>query len=376
MGDNGLNAAIKRKLNSFRLYTVSHPLLVSAYAKLRKALKEPAGKSLIFIYGPSGVGKTTLRIYTENKIIEELSVTLEENRGQIPVVSLELVAPSNGDFSWKDYYKRALYALEEPLVDYKYNHSENSKYFNKSDYSIIGSKPTANDFRLALEKALYYRCPIAVFLDEAQHLSKMSSGRRMQDQLDSIKSLANMSNTMHVLIGTYELLPLCNLSAQLSRRSYNIHFSRYTLNKEDITSFKSVIYSFQKNLPLLEEPNLVQHWDFIYERTLGCVGILKDWLTQALNDTLNEGEETIDISCLERNALSVKQCEKLLNEIVEGESEIREHEDAVKKLRYALGIEFDDNNNSKTSKKRNNKRVGQRRPTRDSINMDNQIETS
>ena len=55
----------------------------------------------------------------------------------------------------------------------------------------------------------------------------MTSGRRLLDQMDNLKSLANMTNTVHVLIGTYDLLGLMNSSAQLSRRSIEIHFPRY-----------------------------------------------------------------------------------------------------------------------------------------------------
>ena len=42
-----------------------------------------------------------------------------------------------------------------------------------------------------------------------------------------IKSTASRAQTVHVLIGTYELLAFRNLSGQLSRRSVDLHFSRY-----------------------------------------------------------------------------------------------------------------------------------------------------
>jgi hypothetical protein len=63
-----------------------------------------------------------------------------------------------------------------------------------------------------------------VFVDEAQHLARISSGRRLSDQLDVIKSIANRTQTVHVLFGTYELMAFRNLSAQLSRRSMDLHF--------------------------------------------------------------------------------------------------------------------------------------------------------
>jgi len=65
----------------------------------------------------------------------------------------------------------------------------------------------------------------------------------------------------YVLVGTYDLLVFRNLSAQLSRRSIDIHFSRYrATNEADLRAFKSVLWSFQRNVPLEEEADLLQHW--------------------------------------------------------------------------------------------------------------------
>jgi flagellar biosynthesis GTPase FlhF len=48
------------RLDYFKAYTVAHPALKQADQAVWNALREPAGASLIFIFGPTGVGKTTL----------------------------------------------------------------------------------------------------------------------------------------------------------------------------------------------------------------------------------------------------------------------------------------------------------------------------
>ena len=48
-----------------------HCNLKSAYNDVRRAIREPAGASVIFVIDPTGVGKTTLRLLTEKKLIEE-----------------------------------------------------------------------------------------------------------------------------------------------------------------------------------------------------------------------------------------------------------------------------------------------------------------
>lgn len=167
----------------------------------------------------------------------------------------------------------------------------------------------------------------------------MASGHKLQDQLDCLKSLANMTRILHGLMGTYELLSFRNLSAQLSRRSVDIHFRRYHADvQEDVQAFKSVVLTFQRHMPLEEPPDLVDCWEYCYERTLGCVGILKDWLTRALRDALEEGATTVTLKHLQQRAWSVAQCRRMLKEIQEGEKQLSETEDDCAQLRTTLGL--------------------------------------
>ena len=100
------------------------------------------------------------------------------------------------------------------------------------------------------------------------------------------------------LVGTYDLMVFRNLSAQLSRRSIDVHFSRYhATNEADVRALKSVLWSFQRNLPVEEEPDLLQHWKYCYERTIGCVGVLKDWLTRALLKPLSRARRPFLVYC-------------------------------------------------------------------------------
>ena len=73
--------------------------------------------------------------------------------------------------------------------------------------------------RLIFEQALKHRKPYAILIDEAEHIAKAARGSTLLDQLDHLKSLAIMSQVVHVLVGTYDLMVFRNLSAQLSRRS-------------------------------------------------------------------------------------------------------------------------------------------------------------
>lgn len=334
-----LKQPVSERLAYFENYTVAHPRLKEVYETLMRTIAEPAGASFIFVYGPSGIGKTTLRIRVEQKLTELALPKLESDRGHVPVVGVEAVAPESRNFNWKDYYTRALIALEEPLIDHKVNYGVRGIYLDIFGKINVESKVVAPALRRALENALSYRHPDVFFIDEAQHFGKMASGYKLQDQLDCLKSVANTTGILHCLLGTYELLTFRNLSGQLSRRSVDIHFRRYCADTpEDVQAFKSILLTFQQQMPLTETPDLVTHWEYFYERTLGCVGILKNWLTRALKDVLDREGETVTLKDLQKRAWSVAQCQRMFKEIQEGERQLSETETDVQNLRSALGL--------------------------------------
>lgn len=370
-----LSEPIDQRLQYFKAKIIAHPCLKEAYDQLIQTIYHPTGASLVFVFGPTGVGKTTLRHRVEQRLIEDAWPDLERNPGRMPMVGIEAIAQSAEKFNWKDYYKRALLALDEPLIE------------NKIDYEIRGIERAAegklviqynvarSELRRALELCLNHRRLTAFIVDEAQHFNKISGGRRLLDQMDSIKSLAGLTETVHVLVGTYELLGLTDLSAQLSRRSVEIHFSRYRSDwAEDVEIFKSVLLTFQHHLPLREEPDLVSHYDYLYQGSVGCVGILKDWLTRALAVALKNDQNTVTLEHLEKQAVPTRQLLRMAREIKEGEELVMEREEQRAELRALLGMGPFSTNGSKRDSSvaktaKRGKRVGQRNPIRDAVGV-------
>jgi AAA domain len=378
-----LKQSIAERLAHFKQYTVFHPKLKEAHDALLSAIQEPGDASLIFVYGPTGIGKTTLRLRVQQKLIEAALPALEDDRGRMPVVGIELKTSGTRSFNWKEYFTGALIALEEPLIDRKISYGVQGVKRNSEGELTIQNRVVAPEMRRALENALRHRRPDIFFIDEAQHFAKIASGHKLQDQLDCIKSLSNTTGILHGLIGTYELKIFHNLSAQLSRRSIDIHFKRYHQDsKQDLRKFVNVIKSLQKQMPLEETPNLVEHAEYIYIGTLGCIGILKSWLTRAFKEALKEGSKTVTIEHLEKHILSVSKLEEMLRDINEGEKLFEETDKDRNRLRMALGFapiisstssESDTESVTpspeqapvtKTTRKR---RVGQRKPKRDPV---------
>jgi hypothetical protein len=380
-----LQAAQSERLGYFRAYTIAHPRLKAVSDALWRAIQEPAGRALILVIGPTGVGKTTLRLRMEQELQQRFLAAGASEPGRIPVVGVEAVAPDSGTFSWKEYYRRALRALEEPLIDDKIDYATSHRFRNHAGEFTVPPRVGNPELRQAMEQALRHRRPVAVLIDEAQHVTKMASGRRLADQVDCLKSLASLTGCVHVLIGTYELLPCRNLSAQLSRRSIDLHFQRYQVdNPDDIIAFQRVIFSFQRHLPLPQEPELWRDWEYYYAQSIGCVGILKDWFTRALAEALAQGALTLTRAALARHAWSLEQCEKMAQDAVDGEAVLADQPEAMERLRTLLGLEAAprvDTGSPRSNpplkratpgrerQPQGRRRVGGRRPGRDVIGM-------
>jgi hypothetical protein len=353
---------------------IAHPRLAEVHSELVRVIRWPAGASLVFVYGPTGVGKTTLRLGVQKKLIEEAMPDVGKDPGRIPVAGMEVISPGSGRFNWKDYYARALEALSEPLVARKLE--PNRPEPGRDGYGQSMRYGTEQALRKALEECLRHRQPMAFFNDEAQHFKKVSGGRRLLDQMDAIKSLSSLGATVHVLMGTYELVDLTDLSAQLSRRSCKIHFSRYRVDSdEDRTAFKSVLLTFQRYLPLAEAPDLVKEWAYLYEGCLGCVGVLKDWLNRALGEALRAEGEMLTRAHLEKCAEPTREWISMAQELEEGEKRLSREigEERQGELRtFLMGasqapIERNKRHPKSTQPKSRQGYVGQRKPERDKV---------
>lgn len=362
----------------FIAYTVQHPKLTDVFASLQNAVRESSSGNIVFITGSTGSGKTTLRLRTEQSIKTEMLPELQLDPGRLPIIGITAISSETGNFNWKDFFRRLLHEIDEPSLDKKYIPT------NSRGHIDTGPRAMGSELRFATEKLLAYRRPVAVFIDDAQHIAKLSTGRRLQDQLDCIKSLVDVTGIPIVMFGTYELLAFRNLSGQLSRRSIDIHLQRYYADiPVDVRSFKSTLWAFQRHLPLREEPDLLSMWDFFYERSIGCVGVLKEWLTKALAQALRDKEQLLKLQHIESTPLSISQCEKMLAEAMEGEGKLKETASARALLRTNLGLpspvadlQLPQNDSIKIDQSFENRKgrlhPGNRKPTRDTIGRKNE----
>ena len=99
-----LDSATRTRLESFQRYTAAHPHLVAAKDALLSAIQFGEPNSIVMLFGPTGVGKTTLLRRVENLLINKAATDADALPWRLPVVTVEAVAPDSGNFGWRDYF--------------------------------------------------------------------------------------------------------------------------------------------------------------------------------------------------------------------------------------------------------------------------------
>src|SRR5579859_5570652 len=73
----------EERLQAFKR-TIAHPHLQAADKALHEAIQETGGASLVNVYGPARVGKSTMKNHVIRTIIDEMSALLQQDRERIP----------------------------------------------------------------------------------------------------------------------------------------------------------------------------------------------------------------------------------------------------------------------------------------------------
>jgi|SRR5882762_4184706 len=155
---------------------VEHPRLLEALDAILETICAPGEEAssrrpgtMVLVIGPSRVGKTTLVHLLEQRLLAYAKAWMQRDPHFIPYASITAPEPGSGRFDWIDYYKPVLRQLGNPFVD------------------SLTAPIRARLMREAMEIALLQRQPLAIIVDEAHHLGKARSGRKLQDHLDHLK---------------------------------------------------------------------------------------------------------------------------------------------------------------------------------------------
>lgn len=363
------------RLLSFRAKKIKHQSLEIARDALLRFVEYPRPEQVVVLIGPSGVGKSTIVAAIERHLKDKYRAEMQADPGFLPYLSISAQAPLDGNFNWKDFFTRALYHAGEILIDRKF-----SPVFQvELDGATVSSTKglVREELRRSVETMIRHRRVQVIIIDEASAILFQKSGLDPVLQFNILKSLAIELRIPIILVGAYDLLGILDGSGQLVRRSDVVHLPRYVANgetrgKPDAQHFTNILATFLGAIDLPKESALEQHVDYFMLKSVGCAGVLKDWLDRAICEALQTDKPMLSREILERSALPNSAVAKLTQEAIAGELRLAEVPDAdlaaLAGMSYTPSLSIADIPNPPvTSTKARRGRVGLRGPSRDLV---------
>jgi len=312
---------------------VKHTYLSEVDDQLSLWVEEHADATHVLLCGPGGVGKSKVLSVVAERFLRE-----ESDRFVVPVLLLEPIPSDLGPYLRVDYYWQIVEALKEHLlIKELLGNVAHLMAVPKATRSKLSAIDWLN-MRVVAEQALIRAKVKAVFADEGHRLMQGDGSHSVDEQLEWLKSLSNRTNVLHVLAGPYSLFGFRNTSGQLARRGRDIHFQRYHVNSsQERKAFAAALQYLLERVPLsCDLDAFLKRWRWFAEGSVGCIGILKDWLVDAVTATLAQGGTSLTEDVLTRTMPHPAKRVSLEMEARAGEHKIALHHSESAKQWQAL----------------------------------------
>lgn len=337
--------SLEEKKAFFRKATIMHRQLEQTHRTILRAAREPAGFAFLLVHGPTGVGKTRMIETVAGQIKELLLPPLPPREHAfpspfppyglaavpIPVLVIEAEPPDGSAFNRGYFYRTILTLLGERTYPQQMHIDIHAETTTPKRRRLTRAATESNDvpeLREAADAAMHRHGVRVVILDEAHHLlygKNGTQGSMLQEQLEWLKSLSSTTGALYILVGTYDLFNFGKLNGQIARRCLPIHFPRYQLQREeDCIEFQAALLALLHKVPLRcdAETFVTSHWLYFYECSIGCIGVLKDWLLRAVSTALDEGLPTLSLDWIADHAPPVDIYRQMALDATEGEEKL------------------------------------------------------
>lgn len=351
----------KNLLREIKNIVIEHPVFIDCLDSIMSQVEYRIKGEVPMVVGPTGAGKTTL-INVASSLLTEYVVE-NPDLGYGPPVIIEAPSPEKGEFEWRDFYRDALRdGFKEVGIERKTNIDVAVEQLINGEYRTNYGCMSVHDHRGLFLDTSQERKPIAIFIDEVQSLSKTKGNKDKSANLDVLKSLSNKLKSPIIAVGTYEARDMLYHGGQLSRRVSLIHLCRYTKEKSNIAIYKGIVNAIcgeELMVPLAKD--VQKDIAYLYNHTLGCVGILIDWIIRAGALSIRRKKRVITMDEMESKRLRNIQLSAIEREIYAFENE---HEE---KQQYEPSFYLNKKPRKNKHQAKKKCRPGTRKPVRDLV---------
>ena len=305
-------AALRAAAVAIHAEVTPHPHFKCARSELERVL---SCSPMALFLGSARTGKT--------RLIETMASQMRRPPDGAPqhyaAVIVQAPAPHRGAFSWKMLWKRCLDELDEPLLDYKVDRRGMLRGLSRGVRPRSG-RDNAEALFDSVCGAARDRALRVLFIDEAAEFIKSGHGRVLRDQLDVLRSLADLASFQIVLVSTSRLLHGLDASGELLGRTEEVFMRRYSAQGPDRRShqrgFARIVNRFMALVPESArfEPSHAQYLA-LNAGTHGCIGHLSKWFRRAIEYCVSLGDDRLEWRHFEQTGLSRKKYAQLATQV-------------------------------------------------------------
>ncbi len=330
-----LGASAEQRLDYYKhTVKVDHPIMSDTVDALDQKANDALDRRLILLVGGTGVGKSTAML----KLVDRRNARRKNEirlRPEIaPAIFVEAEAPDKGPFEFGTFYREGLVQLGSPLVD------QTLPMVNRRAREHILLTLGIENYRqrrldpyalkLRFRSEIVSRETELVALDEAINVFKTGRAKSekdrlllLKDQADKLKTLINKTPAALILSGAYDFYELTLCSGQNARRSVIVHMEPYDSTTDGLKGFCTALVGLVEHLPVRHNLDVGAMATEMYLQCLGCVGIAKEILSQALLLSINAGKP-LNFEHVQKSYYSASQLTVMREEMAAGVKAVRE----------------------------------------------------
>lgn len=369
---------INTTMANFRGKRIGHRIAATIRGQIMMEVLTAERERVVALMGPTGVGKSVVIERVRTLLIEHFRSEMDADPGFLPFLYLSTKTGYGADFNWKDLHARLLNEAQEVLIRKK----KTLPRLELDGQLLTTTRGLVTDeLGRAFESVVKNRRVRIVFFDEASAMIDQAVNKNAVRQFNILKSHAVNLGVVIVLIGAYDLMGLNAGNGQLIRRCEVIHMPRYGFDRVTLPSqenksadedeFVRAIESLSAVAPVQIEEDAVADERFVLAKSVGCVGIFRDWLDRACVKALAENKGVLTKVIFEAAALPNWKVRQLTEEAILGEKALTDcGEQELAKILGVESIRTPHEQGDELPAKRSGKksgRVGQRGPSRDRV---------